>query len=353
MRRLLFLLLLGQAVSIVNAQQPFAVQLSRSPRFLNGNGKITLLYGGEEKTILTRKSVFSLNGFLPADSVIELSFKRPLERPTRYFLYPNQDFNYNLDVRIGMLGILMVKDLSIYPEPPAQEKKGVLPKGVSVNKRTLGVSYLNEKTLNSDRIRDQWTRKGGKIVGKSFSYNVSYASMKSKDPTTNTLIIGGGYLLTANHYNLKIPEYQTGLATWTSFIYGTGVSLNLNMSNTTIEMDPPMEDFEATGGSLVVMLTGNAGYTIGLGKFKTETDYNGFAIDLTYKPSLILTGSEGGGDVQVNMKGFGIDINRTTFSAFANSIAPKAKSKFSFFMLPPIKDTPFMLTFGYGRVWYR
>lgn len=345
--------MLGQTMLFVNAQQPFAVQLSRSTRFLNGNGKITLLYGGEEKTILTRKSNFSLNGFLPADSVIELSFKRPFERPTRYFLYPNQDFNYNLDVRIGMLGIIMVKDLSIYPEPPSEEKKGVLPKGVSVNKRTLGVSYLNEKTLNSDRIRDQWTRQGGKIVGKSFSYNVSFASMKTEDPATRTLIFGSGYLITANHYNLKIPEYKTGLATWTSFIYGTGVSLNLHMSNTTIDMDPPLEDFEATGGSLVVMLTGNAGYTIGLGKFKTETDYKGFAIDLTYRPSLIMTGSEGGGDVQLNMKGFGIDINRTTFSAFANSIAPKAKSKFSFFMLPPIKNTPFMVTFGYGRVWYR
>ncbi len=329
------------------------MDITRTSKFLNGKGKITLLYQGEEKTVLTKKSDFSLKGVLPADSVIELSFKKPLERPTRYFLYPNEDFNYNLDVRIGMLGIIMVKDLSVYPEVPVGEHKGMLPKGVSVNKKTLGVSYLNEKTLNSDRIRDQWTRKGGKIVGKSFSYNISYASMKTKNPTTKTVIVGGGYLITSNHYNLKIPEYKTGLAPWTSFIYGTGASINVHMSNIMIEMEPPMEDIEASGGSFVMMLTGNAGYTLGLGKFKTETGYKGFAIDLTYRPSIILTGYEGGGDAQLNMKGFGIDVSRTTFSAFANSIAPKAKSKFSFFMLPPIKDTPLMITFGYGLVWYR
>jgi hypothetical protein len=339
------------------AQQPITVKLTRPHKFMGNGSKISLLYQGEEKTKLLDNSSYVLNGTLPADSIIELSFKMPMERAQRFFLYPNPTFNYDLVLTFGKLGVIKVKDNSVYAIPPVDStaKKGILPKGVSINKRTLGVSYINEKTLNSDKIRDQWTRVGGKIVGKSFSYNMSYAGMTIKDPsfTTKTTIVGGGYVLTQNYYNLKIPEYKPGIAPWTSFVYGLGLSVNLHMSNIMIDNKPPAKDMEFSSGALVFMWSGNVGYTLGLGKFKTLTEYKGFAFDLTYRPSVIATVGEGGSQFQLNMKGFGVDVSRTSFSAFANSLAPRAKSRFSFFFLPPIKNTPLMISLGYGLVWYR
>jgi hypothetical protein len=321
-------------------------------------GGISLYYLGEEKASIRKKSDYILNGTLPADSIIELKFKIPLQRPTKYFLYPNTTFDYRLQTSVGFGRAIKIKDLSVYPEggtAGVASQQGVLPKGVSVNKRNLAISYVNEKTLSSDEIRKQWTRQGGQITGRSLSYLGTFANSKIKQTslTTTTTIIGGGWTYTQNYYNLKIPEYKAGIATWKSLIYGIGLSANLHMAVT--DIDPaPTADFEPlVGGSFVFIINGNFGYTLGLGKFKTETNYRGFALDLTYKPSIVASYAEGYSSTQMNFKGFGFDISRTSFSAFANSIAPKAKSKFSFLFLPPIKDTPLMISVGYGLVWYR
>lgn len=358
MKRLLFIMSTMLIALYGSAQQPFTVNINRPGKLIGSASKISLLYQGKEVTRIKNKSSFTLNGDLPADSIIELNFKTQMSMPNRFFLYPNTSFQYNLETSFGAFGI-SIKDLSEYPGyiPDTGKKKkpvGMLPKGMSVNKRNLSVSYISEKVLPSDKIREQWARQGGKLIGRSLQYMFTFAHMSIKDPLkTTTTIIGGGYNYTKNFYNLKIPEYKKGLASWASFIYGTGASLNLHMAQVIVDMEAPMEDIESTGGSLVLMLTGNAGYTIGLGKFKTESNYKGVAIDLTYKPSIILTGGPGGSTTSFNYKGFGVDFSRNNFSAFANRIAPKAKSKFSFLFLPPLKDTPLMVTFGYGIVWYR
>jgi len=355
MKKLFLSLILLLLLVDLSAQQPFSVKFTRPKKFKGSGAKISLLYQGEVKTKLRNNSSYVLNGTLPADSIIEFSFKMPLEKAQRYFLYPNPTFNYDLGITFGMVGIIRVKDNSVYPAltDDANSKKGILPKGVTVNKSNLGISYINEKTLNSDRIREQWTRVGGKIVGKSLIYNFTYAGMSTPAPNaTKTTIAGGGWVFSQNYYNLKIPEYKTGIAPWTSFVYGMGASINLHMSSIVVDM-PVGDDYESGRGAFVFMYTGNVGYTIGLGKFKTLTDYKGLAFDLTYRPSLIATMGPGGSDFQLNMKGFGVDVSRTSFSAFANSLAPKAKSRFSFFFLPPLKNTPMMITLGYGLTWYK
>jgi len=352
------LLTVISAILVLNgySQQQFTVKLNRTNK--GGGSKISLYYLGEQKTTLRKKSDFTFKETIPSDSIIELAFKVAGARPTKFFLYSNNTFNYDLNVKQGIMGVIQIKDNSIYPvsaaDSAAAAKKGILPKGVSVNKSNLGISYLNEKTLNSDRIREQWARKGGKITGKSLAINMSFASMTSKTtPKSKTIIAGSGYVLGQNFYNLKIPEYKTGIATWTSLIYGYSASVNLHMFQTTVEKTLTTKEMVFSSGAFVFMFTGNIGYTLGLGKFKTQTDYKGFAVDLTYRPSIIASMAEGGGSTQLNMKGFGVDITRNSFSAFANSLAPRAKSRFSFLLLPPIKDTPLMITLGYGLVWYR
>ena len=336
-------------------QGTFSVKMTRPQKFFGSWSSVRLFYLGEEKTVLKNKAEFTFTGALPADSIIELSFKVPLQLPIKYFLYPNGTFSYDLITAVNFNGV-KVTDMSVYPgrvSSGVAEKKKILPKGMSVNKSNLAVSYVYERTLPSDEIRKQWARQGGKIVGRSLSYNISYTSYKDAPNKMKMVGGGAGWNYTQNYYNLVIPEYKPGIVPWHSLVYGAGFSTSLSIATTTIDQDPPAEDIEATGGSFYFMLSGNIGYTLGLGKFKTESDYKGVAIDFVYRPSVILSVSEGGSDTQFNYKGFGIDVTRTSFSAFAARLAPKAKSKFSFFMLPPIGKVPFMVSFGYGRIWYR
>jgi len=346
------------SVSFVSfSQQPFNIKVTRPGNFLGGATPLILYYQGEEKARIKNKSEFTLSESLPDNGIIELKFRNGFRRPTKYFLYPNTTLNYDLQAKISM-GSVKIKDLSVYPlgvsTGYALQQK-TLPDGVSVNKKNLAISYLNEKTLSSEEIRKQWARQGGKMIGRSLSYLFTYARsvVKTTGLTSTTTIAGGGWTYVQNYYNLKIPEYKTGIASWSSFVYGLGVSANLHMSGTTLD-PPPAKDYETVvGGSFVFMINGNFGYTLGLGKFKTEANYKGLALELTYKPSIISTAAEGYSDTQLNLKGFGIDITRSSFSAYANRIAPKAKSKFSVFLLPPIKDTPLMIYVGYGLIWYR
>jgi len=355
MRKIFLCIMIACLTFISYSQQPFIVKITRPGTFFGAGSNITLFYLGEEKAKIKNKSEYTLTGTLPADSIIELKFKVPLQMSTKFFLYPNDNFNYLLSAKVNMKGI-NIKDITAYSEGSSAgvgEKQRILPGGVSVNKRNLGISYVNEKTLSSDEIRKQWVRQGGRITGRSISYIGTFARSAFKDPPTETIIVGGGWNYTRNSYKLKIPEYKKGLAPWTSFVYGLGLSLNLHGSFTSIDMPAPTEDMEVTGSSFVMMITGNAGFTLGLGKFRTETNYKGVTIDLTYKPAIVSSMSEGFSSSQINWKGFGFDISGSSFSAFANSIAPKAKSKFSFLFLPPLGNTPLMISFGYGRVWYR
>lgn len=358
-KSILFILALAYLMPSYS-QQEFSVDLSRPKKLAGSATKISVLYMGEEKGLLRNNSGLVIKGVVPSDSIIELGFKVPFSRPTRFFLYPNGTFNYKLMVSPGFMGEIRISDFSTYygvsPSGIREDKgRGLLPKGLSVNKRNLSVSYVYEKELKSEEIRKQWMRQGGKITGRSLTYQFTFGSMtlKTEDLKTTTTIIGGGWTYTQNFYNLKIPEFKEGLTSWNSFIYGYGMSANLHMSQ--VKLDPaPMEGMDDLGsGSFFFSITGNAGYTFGLGRFKTEKNFKGWALDLNYKPSLILMAGPDFSDTQFNYMGFGFDINRTSFSAFASRVAPKAKSKISFLFLPPLKDTPLLITAGYGLVWYR
>jgi hypothetical protein len=357
MKRLLFAAMAALIPVMLSSQQSFDVKITRKGTLMGAGSPISVFYDNVEKGKLKGTSELTVNGTLPADSIIELRFRIPLKKATKFFLYPNNSFSYLISAKVSFGGINL-RDLSEYPQGASSgkaEQQNVLPKGVTVNKKNLSVSYVNEKTLKSDEIRKQWARQGGDMVGRSLSYLGTYAksTLTTSGTTTSTMIIGAGWTYTQNHYKITIPEYKPGIATWNSLVYGMGASVNVHMAQTDIK-PKPYSDFEPfVGGSLVVMLNGNFGYTLGLGKFKTETTYNGLALELTYKPSMVFSGSEGGSVTQFNFKGVGFDISRNSFSAYANRIAPKAKSKFSFLFLPPIKDTPFMISFGYGLVWYR
>jgi hypothetical protein len=357
MKRIALIMVMALIMPLCYSQQ-YSVNINRTGGLIGSASKLTIKGPDGESTTVGNKSSSILAGTLPSDSIIELSFKRSLGRPSRYFLYPNGTYQYTLATKVGMMGI-QIFDMSAYPGKNKPENPGKtsawLPKGFKVA-RNLSVSYVYEKPMKSDEIRKQWARQGGKLIGRSITYLGTFGSIAIKEPDlkTTTTIIGGGWTYTQNYYNLKIPQYKTGIATWNSLIYGYAGSVSMHLSQ--VELEPaPSPDYDSFGsGAFILMFTGNIGYTLGLGKFKTEADYKGVALDLTYKPSLTYSFGPGGSFSEINYMGFGFDISRTSFSAFANRIAPKAKSKFSFFFLPPLKDnSPLLITLGYGLVWYR
>lgn len=339
--------------SLSYSQQPYSIKITRNNSITGIATPLKIFCQGEEAANLNRNSSETLTGIFPSDSVIELGFKIPMHRPTKFFLYPNGTYDFKLMTNVILSGI-KIRDLTVYPSGEAGAtagSKGVLPESVTISMKKPSIRYVHEKTLPSEEIRKQWARQGGKLTGSSLTYSATFLTMSR--PPMKMVGGGAGWYYTRNFYDLKIPEYQTGTTKWNSFIYGMGASVNLNMAKVVVESEPPAEDFENVSGSLNIMITGNIGYTFGFGKFKSETEYKGFAIDLTYKPSIVSSVSQGGSASSFNYLGFGIDVNRTGFSAFANRVAPKAKSKFSFMVLPPVKDMPFMVTAGYGLVWYR
>ena len=53
-----------------------------------------------------------------------------------------------------------------------------------------------------------------------------------------------------------------------------------------------------------------------------------------------------------NLGGFGVDFEFSNFTATMNKLAPKPKTKFSFFFFPPVGDTPMFILIGLGVSWY-
>lgn len=342
------------------AQQELTINFTRPGRLSGSATKITVFLNNGEIGILKNNSSFTYKGPLPSDGIIVLTFDAVLNKEISLKLRPNETLFYNVKAGFNLMGIYaeLIGDnnaaIAAKTDSEVDSTKAGQPETVSdlkFNRRDLSVSYVSETVHSSEEIRKEWSEKGGRIRGRSILGNFYYLSMK--DPGIS--LSGGGFGInyTDNFYKLKIPDYKTGLTKWTSLLYG--ISVSAAMISTFIEVDIPPSDpitFESSMSSII--FTGNLGFTLGLGKFKTEDRYKGIAFDFTYKPAVVINATEGEkSTTSMNFGGFGIDLHFTNFSAFANYIAPKAKSKFSFFFLPPIKDQPLFLTIGYGLVWYR
>jgi hypothetical protein len=166
---------------------------------------------------------------------------------------------------------------------------------------------------------------------------------------------GGQYSISQTFLNFRIPENGPGIRSWNSFVFGYSETIQIYGSKSTIEVEG-MSPMEFSYGSLEISLAPNIGYTLGLGKFKNETKWKGVALAATYKPSLVITEQVSDGGITYNASfnymAFGIDVNFNSYSSNAARLAPKAQSKLSFFVLPPIKDMPLFISVGYGLTFY-
>jgi hypothetical protein len=187
-------------------------------------------------------------------------------------------------------------------------------------------------------------------VGISFTTAGTYTGMKMESSSFSGT--GVTFNMGATFLNFRPPVNDSdGILKWNSSVYGFMVTNQFMSTKTKVEI-PGLEPEKFSMMNFNLMLSGNIGYTFGFGKFRDETKWKGVALDLTYRPSAILTLNDSGGGASLNFLGFGVDVNFNNFTTNASRLAPKAQSKITFFMLPPIKDNPLFITLGYGVTYY-
>lgn len=241
---------------------------------------------------------------------------------------------------------------------------------VKIDKDGKAVGFAIQKIDESEAIRQEWLARGGKIKNESVLLTGTYFGMDLKDFDTRIDGYGGGVSLATNWLNLKIPEYKTGISNWNSFNYGWGVDMLLYHYKLDVDI--------SGGGSMDMSvlnlsfpIAANLGWTFGFGKFLDPGNWKGVALTFKYRPSLTLnivsttstikfpaplnttqTDYNSDTNASFNLGGFGVDFEFSNFSATMNKLAPKPKTKFSFFVLPPVGDTPMFISISLGVSWY-
>jgi len=255
-------------------------------------------------------------------------------------------------------------DLSIHSDSlTAKEHRDYYTSSISDN---LYLGFQTDYKNQSQKIRDEWIKRGGKISYVSVMLTGIYFSM-DMGSLGKMNGYGGGYSLYINKLDLKIPEYKAGQSNWNSLNWGFGFDfVGYGFSNS---IATGIGTMEMKTSILNVMLAGNIGWTFGLGKFIDEGTWKGVALTIKYRPSYNLTmtgttttfkpsnplipdGSSSDVSGKFNAGGFGFDIDFSTYSSTMNKLVPKPKSKISFFFLPPIGDRPLYLSVSYGLIFF-
>lgn len=220
--------------------------------------------------------------------------------------------------------------------------------GIKPNKSDLSILYTSTRVLPSDTIRLLWLERGGRIQSESYSGSVMLINQKATDfKMTGT---GGQFTMTVTNLKFKVPEYKPGIRTWSSGVLGGSLGLQAYGTKITVTgLSNPMTSF-----ILNTVYSLNVGYTIGFGKFKSETKWKGVAFELTYRPSFSwgFSSESDKMNTSFNLGGAGFDINFSNFTSNAARLAPRAQSKLTIFVLPPVKGGPLLINAGYGLTFY-
>jgi hypothetical protein len=342
MRRICLTVLFILSAVVLHAQEEVIFNISRKKAFSGAAAGITVFVNGAEAVKLRNGGSFIYKALIDKSKPVTVLVRSGISKREITFNLGEEN-KCSLETAFTMTGLSLT----------LTEGGGIAPgtggfTETNVGKNDLSISYAAVQTHASDTIRQQWISKGGKIEGTTIVLGAMFTRMKT--PEMSMTGTGGFFTGTVSYLNLEIPEYGSGIKTWKSSVFGYSVGDQFFGSKTVVDIgigDP----MEMSNFSVSLVFSVNAGYTIGVGKFKNETKWKGVAFELAYKPSIIYSPIEN--DVSLNLTGFGFDINFNSFTSNAAKLAPKAQSKFTFFMLPPINDMPFVISVGYGLTWYK
>lgn len=371
MKKLLFLLVLLASQALL-AQESVTIKFIRPSKVQGSAVKIRILINGNEY-LLKNGTEISVN--IPHD------YSKPLPIEAKaggtgqtYRLRAIPEEKYVFETGFEFKGIYLKliegKELAVGEVIQKADTAAGGETDFKVDRNGKAVGFTIQRIDESEAIRQEWLSRGGRIKNESVLLTGTYFGMDLKDFNTRVDGYGGGLSLAQNWINLKIPEYKTGVTTWNSFNYGWGFDmliyrykLNLNLA--------PSGSMDMSVLTISYPIAANLGWTFGIGKFLDPGNWKGVALTLKYRPSLTFnmvsttstiklpaplnttqTDYSSDTNASFNLGGFGVDFEFSNFTATMNKLAPMPKTKFSFFVLPPVGDTPLFVSISLGVSWY-
>ena len=238
-----------------------------------------------------------------------------------------------------------------------QENVGNKPT-IDLDKKTGEVSVDYYQTLQSDAKRRCWLEDGGVLKQKSMTLNYTHASMGMDLGTgaeTDFTMNGFGFSMSGVLKFLNPPNYSEGKNNWNAFSMGLMCTYSMtngeiDISNTTIGIVNRTFEFST-----------NLGYTYGIGKFWSESDWKGIMLGLYWKPSYTMSrstqeinGKDYEGDLTGAFNAMGLQwtIDWGDFGALSDKLAQEAHLSINGFIIPETDETPLLISIGIGAVWY-
>lgn len=278
----------------------------------------------------------------------------------------------------SMLGQFQKKQAETTAEEPVNTKEEMFKEDIREENKSqkpvfdfekdskkLSVDYY--KTLESDATRRAWIEDGGMLKSKSMTGNYTYMSMDMGD--TDFSMHGFGFSYSGALKFINPPNYAAGKNLWNAFTIGAGGSFNIAVGSMEMEMTgfdwdtyqsyTYMTDMNMT--NLTYDISANLGYTFGLGKYLSSSDWKGVMLGIYWKPNFTMSKSSTEIDgtyydsdptSSFNAAGMQWTIDWGDFGAMADRIAQEAHFTISGFILPKTDETPFLFSIGMGAVWY-
>jgi hypothetical protein len=353
---------------MVFCQSEIAITLIRPSKFTGSAAKINVRIN-EKEVVLRNGESSTVNCVVAANQPITIYANSNTSKEQISF-NPIEGENYSFEIGFDLKGVYITKlsgEMSVIENEYVKDSKN------SKVKRVLfepAFGAFSGSQSESEQTREEWLRKGGKVRYMSGTLNVIYFSLNSDD-FGKMNGYGAGYSAFYNFFKLKLPEYKTGKANWNSFNWGFGYDFLMYSFKYSIEEDL----FRMNSDILTVSLnvTGELGWTLGLGKFYSRDQWKGVALILKYRPSLNLTAGSVTTQIissspwlpnsnttssidptaNLNLGGFGFDVQFSNFHTTMDKLAPRPSMKFSAFILPPIGDNPLFISAGVGFLIYK
>lgn len=243
----------------------------------------------------------------------------------------------------------------------------------------MGVSFY--KTLESDATRRAWIEDGGLLKQSGFTANYTYASMDMDfgDGDTSFDMHGFGMSYSGTLKWVRPPSYAENRNIWSAFSLGATGSFSVNFGS----FDMDLLSYPYWNGSQIVYIdgtmttdmvslnyeiSGNIGYTFGLGRYFSSDTWRGMMLALYWKPNFVMnmntyttssdipgfisTSDTSDPETAFNLSGMQWTIDFGSFGALADKLAKEAHLSIGGFVIPETDTTPFMLSIGLGLVWY-
>lgn len=352
------------------AQSNISITFNRPSKFAGSAAKIQVNFEGQE-IILKNGASTSVNIAVSQPKVIEINIKGQFYKAS-YILHSVPGEDYVFEVGFGPSGVF-IKLISgredLVATSRVAEDSNYDWKSSYKTSKDGSIGLQAEKVHSSEEIRQEWLRKGGKVNYTSVNFIGTY--FKQDIENYGALDgYGGGLSYFTNYLNLKIPEYKPGLTSWNSYNWGGGFDFLVYRME--YGLDEDLFTMNMSTITMNLLFTLDLGWTIGLGKFKTQEQWKGVALILKYRPSLNMVMGTSTVTIEssspfvpsstttqnidptfnFNAGGFGFDFQFSNFYATMDKLAPLPTMKITGFILPPIGDSPLFISLGLGVLMY-